>query len=115
MGENTSHLTADQIKSRKGMPSLNDEVSTINQRATETKKEEVPKATNDFISALDTDQNLADFLENDANYLEVDMGQIDEEERPFMIVDKDTGRVYDMRNDKHVDRLTDTATTRFGT
>jgi len=43
------------------------------------------------------------------------MGQIDEEERPFMIVDKDTGRVYDMRNDKHVDRLTDTATTRFGT
>ena len=42
------------------------------------------------------------------------MGQIDEEERPFMIVDKDTGRVYDIRNDKHVDRLTDVATTRFG-
>ena len=31
--------------------------------------------------------------------MEVDMGQIDEEERPFMIVDKDTGRIYDVRND----------------
>ena len=80
----------------------------------ETKKD-VPKETNDFISALDADQNLADFLDNEANYLEVDMGQIDKEEKPFMIVDKDTGRVYDMRNDRHVDRLTDTATTRFGT
>jgi hypothetical protein len=58
---------------------------------------------------------LIKFLENEENYWEVDMGQIDEEERPFMIVDKDTGRVYDMRNDKHVDRLTDTATTRMGT
>ena len=39
------------------------------------------------------------------------MGQIDEEERPFMIVDKDTGRIYDIRNDAHVERLTGLATT----
>lgn len=35
------------------------------------------------------------------------MGQIDDEERPFMIIDKDTGRMYDIRNDKHVGRLTE--------
>ena len=45
----------------------------------------------------------------------MDMGQIDEEDQPYMIVDKDTGRMYDMRNDNHLGRLTDTATTRFGT
>lgn len=28
-----------------------------------------------------------------------------------MIVDKDTGKVYDIRNDAHVDRLIDHATT----
>ena len=40
--------------------------------------------------------NLAEFLSDD--YLEVDMGKLNEEERYFMIVDKDSGRVYDMRN-----------------
>lgn len=33
------------------------------------------------------------------------MGQIEEEELPFMIIDKDSGKVYDTRNDKHVERL----------
>jgi hypothetical protein len=28
----------------------------------------------------------------------VDMGAIDETDRPYLIVDKDTGDVYDMRN-----------------
>ena len=42
---------------------------------------------------------------NEENYLEVDMGQIDEEELPFMIIDKDSGKVYDARIDKHVERL----------
>lgn len=46
--------------------------------------------------------------------MEVDMGQIDEEERPFMIVDKDTGRIYDVRNDAQVERLTGLATTKIG-
>jgi len=45
----------------------------------------------------------------------VNMGAIDEEERPFMIIDKDTGRIYDMRNDNAVERLTNVATTRMGT
>ena len=35
----------------------------------------------------------------------IDMGQIDDEERPFMIVDKDTGNVYDIRRPDHVDAL----------
>ena len=42
---------------------------------------------------------------NAENYLEVDMGHIEEEELPFMIIDKDTGRVYDTRNEMHVERL----------
>ena len=33
------------------------------------------------------------------------MGQIEEEELPFMIIDKDSGKVYDTRNNKHVERL----------
>jgi len=44
----------------------------------------------------------------------VDMGQIEEEERPFMIVDKDTGKVYDIRNERHVDRLTVNNSTNIG-
>ena len=64
-------------------------------------------------SALNSDQNLVEFLGNEENILEVDMGQIDEEERPFKIVDKDTGRIYDIRNDKHIERLTDLATTKI--
>jgi len=64
---------------------------------------------------LMTDENIADFLGDEKNYLMVDMGQIDEEDMPFMIIDKDTGNMYDMRNDRHVERLTDVATTRFGT
>jgi hypothetical protein len=35
----------------------------------------------------------------------VDMGRIDEEDRQYLIVDKDTGDVYDMRNQEHVDYL----------
>lgn len=53
-----------------------------------------------------SDQNLIDYLGTDADIITVDMGQIEEEERPFMIIDKDTGRVYDTRNEHHIDRLT---------
>lgn len=35
----------------------------------------------------------------------VDMGRIDEEDRQYLIVDKDTGDVYDMRNQDHCDFL----------
>ena len=49
--------------------------------------------------------NLHEYLSED--YLEVDMGQLKDEERQFMVVDKDTGRVYDLRNERHVERLTE--------
>ena len=35
------------------------------------------------------------------------MGTVAEEDKPFMIVDKDTGKVYDMRNPDNLDRLTE--------
>lgn len=43
--------------------------------------------------------------ENDNIFEEIDMGQIDEEDRPFLLIDKDTGRVYDMRNETHLKKL----------
>lgn len=61
------------------------------------------------------DNNLSEFLGGENGYQVVNMGAIDEEERPFMIIDKDTGRIYDMRNDNAVERLTNVATTRMGT
>ena len=35
------------------------------------------------------------------------MGQIDDEDKQFLIFDKDTGRVYDIRNENHLSRITD--------
>ena len=69
-------------------------------------------------SRLDDVQNLAEILGED--FLEVDMGKMADEERQFMIVDKESGKVYDIRNDKHVERLTEStilnqSTTDFGT
>jgi len=46
--------------------------------------------------------------------LVVDMGHFDEEEKPFMIVDKDTGKIYDMRQDQVLDRLTERNSVRIG-
>ena len=37
---------------------------------------------------------------------EIDMGQIDEEERQYLLIDKDTGRVYDLRNEDSLRRIT---------
>ena len=37
------------------------------------------------------------------------MGTIDEEDRPFMIVDNDTGKIFDTRIDKHVEKVTNDA------
>jgi hypothetical protein len=34
------------------------------------------------------------------------MGQFDEEDRPFLAIDKDTGRVYDLRDEDSIKRLT---------
>jgi hypothetical protein len=63
----------------------------------------------DFSNFCD-DSKIMDLLINntddlDANgeqrvlFEELDMGQIDEEERQFLLIDKDTGRVYDLRNE----------------
>lgn len=53
------------------------------------------------------DSKMMDLLNNDNDNIfeEIDMGQIDEEERQFYLVDKDTGRVYDMRNENQLQRL----------
>jgi len=42
------------------------------------------------------------------------MDDIDAEEKPFMIVDKDTGRIYDIRNNLHVDRLVNKNSIKIG-
>ncbi len=34
------------------------------------------------------------------------MGELDEEERQYLLIDKDTGRVYDLRNEMHLERIT---------
>ena len=44
-------------------------------------------------------------LETETEMELVDMGRIDEEDRQYLIVDKDTGDVYDMRNQDHCDFL----------
>ena len=43
------------------------------------------------------------------NPLEVSMGAMPEGERVFKVVDKDTGRVYDVRNEAHVERLNESS------
>jgi hypothetical protein len=45
-----------------------------------------------------------EYLQDD--YYEYDMGKIDEEDRPYMIVDNDTGRIFDTRIDRHVEKAT---------
>ena len=37
--------------------------------------------------------------EDDNIFEEIDMGQIDEEDKQFLLIDKDTGKVYDLRNE----------------
>lgn len=46
---------------------------------------------------------------------ELDMGMIEDEERQFMLVDKDTGKVYDLRNANHLSRLEDRQMARLTT
>lgn len=49
------------------------------------------------------------------DYYEYDMGNIDDEDRPFMIVDTDTGRIFDTRNDTHVSKVTEESTKSIAT
>lgn len=34
------------------------------------------------------------------------MGELDEEERQYLLIDKDTGKVYDLRNENHLHKIT---------
>ena len=51
------------------------------------------------------DSKMIEMLQNDNIFEEIDMGQIDDEERQFFLIDKDTGRAYDIRNENHLQRL----------
>lgn len=48
-------------------------------------------------SAGETDEDYESFIGVPSEIELVDMGQIEEEDLPFLITDKDTGRVYDTR------------------
>lgn len=37
---------------------------------------------------------------------DIDMGQLDcEEEKNFLVIDKETGKIYDIRNEAHLHKL----------
>lgn len=70
--------------------------------------------TSNFID----DSKLIEMLQNDTGdgfFQEIDMGQIDDEDKQYLIFDKDTGKVYDIRNEHHLQKITDKATTRLTT
>jgi hypothetical protein len=48
-------------------------------------------------------------IDDDADL--IDMGNLDEDDHKYLIVDKDTGIVYDMRNEEHIEYLTSELTT----
>ena len=60
------------------------------------------------------DSKLMEFLNNDNNFEELDMGEIDDEDKPFILVDKDTGKIYDIRNENVVQKLSNTSIARSG-
>jgi len=45
--------------------------------------------------------------EQEGFFQEIDMGQMDDEDKQFLIFDKDTGKVYDIRNERHLSRIID--------
>jgi predicted transglutaminase-like cysteine proteinase len=47
-----------------------------------------------------------DSLDQDGMFQEIDMGELDEEERQYLLIDKDTGKVYDLRNENHLHKIT---------
>lgn len=79
---------------------MNDSWSANNlSRITGANKNDV--STSNFID----DSKMLELLQNDNIFDEIDMGQLDEEDKQFLLIDKDTGRVYDMRNETHLQRL----------
>jgi len=45
-------------------------------------------------------------MQEEGGFVEMDMGKIDDEEKQYFIIDKDTGEVYDIRSDTQVERVT---------
>ena len=50
---------------------------------------------------------MMNLFTDEGNYVEIDMGAIEDEERKYLIIDKDTGVVYDMRKENHITNITD--------
>lgn len=72
----------------------------------------------DFSQFCD-DSNIVDLLMNNGEddeggeggaqnnmFDEIDMGNYDEEDRQYLLIDKDTGRVYDLRNEDSLKKIT---------
>ena len=90
------------------------QLSPTNARLTKINREGT--AAGDYSQFVD-DQNMMDMfinqaddrensLEKDGLFQEIDMGEMDEEDRQYLLVDKDTGRVYDLRKDEVVTKIT---------
>lgn len=47
-----------------------------------------------------------DSMDQQGLFQEIDMGELDEEERQYLLIDKDTGKVYDLRNENHLHKIT---------
>jgi len=89
---------------QRGVPNMNDSWNANNiSRIT------VPKMDISTSGVVD-DSKRMDLLNNENMFEELDMGQIDEEERQFYLIDKDTGRAYDMRNEVHLQILSEKQT-----
>jgi len=77
-----------------------------------TKIQERGTAAGEFSQFIEEDKNIIDMLNDDGEagaekfFQAIDMGELDEEERQYLLIDKDTGRVYDLRNDMHLQRIT---------
>ena len=78
-------------------------LTKINERAT---------GAGEFSQFIEEDKNIIDMLNDDDEagaekfFQAIDMGELDEEEKQYLLIDKDTGRVYDLRNDTHLQRIT---------
>jgi hypothetical protein len=66
------------------------------------KKFSMPQSIDPSVGGKLNYGDIEDYLGDESDLYIVDMGQIDVEERPFMVIDKDSGHIYDIRNDKHV-------------
>jgi hypothetical protein len=110
---NPIDLSIDPSRATNGGLMPDPQVSPTNARLTKINKD----GTNagDFSQFVD-DQNMIDiFIKGSAGedddgsqglFQEIDMGEIDEEERQYLLIDKDTGKVYDLRNEQVIEKIT---------